>query len=133
MNFSVKPAIFRVFTALLCGLLILSAMPLRAIGESQVYRSVKTNSMQIAITFDDGPHPTLTPAILEILNRYHVQATFFMVGVNVQNYPETARAVITSGHEVGNHTFTHGAIGRLSAGDVSREVGDCETVLEELC
>ena len=53
MNFSVKPAIFRIFAALLSGLLVLSAMPLRAIGESQVYRSVKTNSMQIAITFDD--------------------------------------------------------------------------------
>ena len=133
MNFSVKPAIFRIFAALLSILLVLSAVPLRALAEHQVYRSVKTNSMQIAITFDDGPHPTLTPEILKILDRYHVQATFFMVGVNVQNYPDAARAVIAAGHEVGNHTFTHGQIGRLSAGEVSREVGDCETVLEELC
>ena len=133
MNFSVKTAFFRIFTVLLSCLLVLALLPVKSLAESQVYRSVKTETMQIAITFDDGPHPSLTPEILEILDLYHVQATFFMVGVNVQNYPDAARAVIAAGHEVGNHTFTHGRIGHLSAGGVAREVGDCEAILEELC
>ena len=132
-NFLAKSALFRALTAFLTCLLLLSALPVRALAEGEIYRSVKTETMQIALTFDDGPHPTLTPQILEILDRYGVQATFFMVGVNVQNYPDAARAVIRSGHEVGNHTFTHGPIGHLPLCDVTREINRCEAVLEELC
>ena len=104
-----------------------------AVAEVKVYRSVETEKKQIALTFDDGPHPTLTPKILEILARYHVQATFFMIGQNVLNYPEAARGVINSGHEVGNHTFTHPHIARLSEQTIFEEIGRCEDALEELC
>jgi len=106
-------------------------VPLSA--ETEVYRSVKTDTMQIALTFDDGPHPYLTHRILDILDKYGVQATFFMVGVNVIHYPDAAREVIARGHEVGNHTFTHGAIGRLAASEVREELSKCEDALEELC
>ena len=106
---------------------------LPATAEVKVYRSVETEKKQIAITFDDGPHPILTPKILEILARYHVPATFFMVGQNVLNYPEAARAVIDAGHEVGNHTFTHPHIARLSEQTIFEEIGRCEDALEELC
>ena len=99
----------------------------------EVYRSVENDSMKIAITFDDGPHPILTPRILNILDRFHVSATFFMVGVNIENYPETARAVIDAGHEVGNHTYSHTHLERLSREDVEREIWLCEDILEELC
>ena len=89
--------------------------------------------MQIALTFDDGPHPILTERILKILARYNVKATFFMVGVNVENYPDAARAVIAAGHEVGNHTYTHRVLNRLSHEEIDNELGRCEDVLEELC
>ena len=102
-------------------------------AQTEVYRSVKNDSMKIALTFDDGPHPTLTPRILEILDRYHVKATFFMVGINVENYPDAARAVIEAGHEVGNHTYSHNHIGTLSKADVEKELWHCEDILEELC
>ena len=89
---------------LLSLLLLFYTIPIPTSAQTQVYRSVKNSSMRVALTFDDGPHPFLTQKILDILDRYGVKATFFMVGVNVENYPDAARAVIRAGHEVGNHT-----------------------------
>lgn len=123
----------RAGASILALLLIFQSFSLPIRAECEVYRTGKSDSMQIAITFDDGPHPRLTQEILDILERYGVQATFFMVGVNVRNYPDAARAVIEAGHEVGNHTFTHGHMNRLSPAQVEREIGDCEAALEELC
>jgi peptidoglycan/xylan/chitin deacetylase (PgdA/CDA1 family) len=59
------------------------------------------------LTFDDGPNPWATEAILETLDRCRVPATFFMVGNHAHRYPDTARRVAASGHEIGNHTQTH--------------------------
>lgn len=113
---------------LLCGLFHTGVC-----AEQKVYRSVNTNGMKIALTFDDGPHPRLTREILQILADYGVKATFFMVGVNVRSYPEVAREVIAAGHEVGNHTQTHPRLPRLSESALLEEVQECEDVLEELC
>ena len=117
---------------MLLSLLCLS-LTLSVGAESEVLRHVPTDGMQIAITFDDGPHPTLTPRILEILERYGVSATFFMVGRNVINYPDAARAVLAAGHEIGNHTFTHGRVAALNEATLAEEIGRCEDALEELC
>jgi peptidoglycan/xylan/chitin deacetylase (PgdA/CDA1 family) len=62
---------------------------------------------RVYLTFDDGPNPEATEAILETLDRYQVPATFFMVGNHVRRYPETARRVAAAGHDIGNHTQTH--------------------------
>ena len=118
-----------------CMLLLLLCLSLTlAVGaESEVLRHVPTDGMQIALTFDDGPHPTLTPRILEILDRYGVSATFFMVGRNVIDYPDAARAVLAAGHEIGNHTFSHGRVAALDEATLTEEIGLCEDALEELC
>ena len=112
-------------------MLRLTAFPISA--QAKIYRSVQTDTMQIALTFDDGPHPYLTREILDILDQYSVKATFFMVGVNVVNYPDMAREVICRGHEVGNHTYSHDQLKNLGAEAVAREIGLCEDALEELC
>ncbi len=96
-------------------------------------RDCDSGDKRIALTFDDGPHPHQTEHILSVLEHYGVQATFFMIGVNVENYPEAARAVIAAGHEVGNHTFSHIAADRLGAGELLRELEACEDALERLC
>ena len=132
-SFLAKSALFRVFALIFCLAILTLTTAASAPVEDDVYRSVKTDTMQIALTFDDGPHPFLTHRILEILDRYGVQATFFMVGVNVENYPEAAREVIAAGHEVGNHTLTHRIVSRLSPLGIERELGGCEEALEELC
>ncbi len=62
---------------------------------------------KIVLSFDDGPDPTFTPQILDILKQYHVPAVFFVVGKNAENYPELVRREYDEGHEIGNHTFTH--------------------------
>ena len=102
-------------------------------AQSAPCRSVKTESMKIALTFDDGPHPHLTGQILDILEQYGVRATFFMIGQNVENYPDAAREVIRRGHEVGNHTFSHTALAKLSESDVREELERCEDALDRHC
>ena len=61
----------------------------------------------VYLTFDDGPIPEATPYVLEVLARYGVKATFFMVGDNVRKHPDVFRQVVAAGHRIGNHTFNH--------------------------
>ena len=61
----------------------------------------------VYITFDDGPIPEVTPWVLDILDQYHIKATFFMVGDNVRKYPEEYQMVVKHGHRIGNHTYNH--------------------------
>ena len=62
---------------------------------------------RIAITFDDGPDPATTPALLDLLAAYRVPAAFFVTGRRATDYPHLVRAIIDGGHEVGNHSFHH--------------------------
>ena len=123
----------RIASASLSLFFLLRVLLITPSAEIKVYRSVTTEKKQIALTFDDGPHPILTPRILEILAKYNVPATFFMVGQNILNYPDAARAVIAAGHEVGNHTFTHPHMANLNEKAIFDEIGKCEDALEELC
>ncbi len=63
----------------------------------------------IALTFDDGPHPEMTPKVLDVLRKNEVKATFFLVGKNVEKYPELAERIAREGHVIANHGFTHTA------------------------
>ena len=69
---------------------------------------------KIAITFDDGPDPQWTPKILDVLKEKGVQATFFLIGVEAENYPGITKRIYAEGHEIGNHTFTHPDISNVS-------------------
>ena len=62
---------------------------------------------KLYLTFDDGPHPTITPQVLEILKNFNAKATFFCVGNNVKKYKDTFELIKKEGHAVGNHTFNH--------------------------
>ncbi len=62
---------------------------------------------QIALTFDDGPNEPYTLQILDILDKYNIKATFFIVGRNVEKFPEAAAKVAEAGHVIGNHTYNH--------------------------
>lgn len=64
-------------------------------------------SNEIFLTFDDGPHPDITPKVLNILAQYNARTCFFCVGENVKKYPETFQNIIDAGQMVGNHTFNH--------------------------
>ncbi len=122
----------RYFTVFLAVLLFCSAflsLPAAALG----YRWVPTETSRIALTFDDGPHPRLTSRILDILDRYGVRATFFMIGQNVEYYSDAAREVVARGHEIGNHTANHRALHGLSEGQMKEELNNCAEKIEEIC
>lgn len=61
----------------------------------------------VYLTFDDGPHPDITPWVLDELNKYQIKAHFFCVGENVRRYPELYQRILNEGHRVGNHTMRH--------------------------
>jgi peptidoglycan-N-acetylglucosamine deacetylase len=75
----------------------------------KVYSRAIVHTKLIALTFDDGPNEPYTSEILDELEKYDVQATFFLVGANVQMYPDTVRRMIADDDVVGNHTFSHNA------------------------
>ncbi len=68
---------------------------------------IKTNKKEFFLTFDDGPHPTITPFVLATLKAYNAKATFFCIGENVKKFPEVYKQIIDNGHAVGNHTMHH--------------------------
>src|ERR1044071_1258036 len=77
---------------------------------------------RVALTFDDGPNEPYTSQILEILKKENVRATFFMVGKNVDTYPEAARKVAQDGHVIGNHSYSHRNLILETDGKVRREI-----------
>ena len=85
---------------------------INATGSRQFAYSMPAKT--VALTFDDGPDPVWTPKILAVLRRYHVPATFFVVGVHVAANPSIVRAEVRAGDEVGSHTYTHANL--VSAG-----------------
>jgi len=74
---------------------------------SLIWEMPKTGEKTIYLTFDDGPHPTITPLVLEILRKYNAKATFFCIGNNVRQFPATFELIKKEGHSVGCHTFNH--------------------------
>jgi len=86
----------------------------------------------VALTFDDGPHPVYTPKVLEILKRYGVKATFFLIGKQVERYPEIARQIVAEGHEVGNHTYSHPKnLPKENWDEVRQEIEKCSEAIEQ--
>ena len=66
-----------------------------------------TKEKVVYLTFDDGPIPGVTPWVLDLLDKYGIKATFFLVGDNVRKHPEEFRMIVERGHRVGNHTYNH--------------------------
>ncbi|MCX7796511.1 MAG: polysaccharide deacetylase family protein [bacterium] len=84
---------------------------------------------EISITFDDGPRPVYMPIILDILNRYSVKATFFLVGKRVKLYPYFAKDIIENGHTIGNHTMHHLNLTTLSYDKKYKEILEAQDII----
>lgn len=65
------------------------------------------SSNNVHLTFDDGPHPEITPWVMNELDKYNAKATFFLVGENAEKYPKVVDLILSKGHTIGNHTQTH--------------------------
>ena len=81
--------------------------PLMTVEPSQPAAHDRAGAPVVYLTFDDGPHPTWTPQVLDILERYDAPATFFVLGQSASRYPEIVERIVEAGHEAENHTFDH--------------------------
>ena len=90
------------------------------------------SEMNLYLSFDDGPIPELTPWVLDKLKEFDAQATFFMVGQNVERYPQIARRVQDEGHAIGNHTHRHLNASRSRIGEYLRDVEEAHQTFQKV-
>ncbi|MDF1823702.1 MAG: polysaccharide deacetylase family protein [Verrucomicrobiales bacterium] len=93
------------------------------------YFSIQTSEKVIAITFDDGPHGVNTPRLLNMLKKRNIKATFYVVGNMVKYNPELLRRMIVEGHEIGNHTVTHGTLSKMSDASLRKELQEAHDMI----
>lgn len=84
----------------------------------------------VYLTFDDGPIPEVTPWVLDVLDRYGIKATFFMVGDNVRKHTDVYEEVVRRGHRIGNHTMHHVSGFRLTRRSYLRDVAEARQYID---
>lgn len=94
------------------------------------WKMKKAEKPTLYLTFDDGPHPEITPWVLAILAEFQAKATFFCVGANVEKYPEVYRRILHEGHAVGNHTFHHLKGWEVSNEDYFNDIDACAQLVD---
>lgn len=100
-------------------------------GLQRLIWTVQTNQPVAALTFDDGPHPELTPPILEILDRYGIKATFMAMGYAAERHPHLMAEVVARGHEVGHHTWRHKNLALTTVNETRDEIDLGVRLVEE--
>lgn len=95
------------------------------------YSQINVEGPYIAITFDDGPHATFTPRLLDILKARDVKATFFIVGRNAEMYPSIMQRIVDEGHEIANHSWSHPNLAKMSDSAVRKQVADTQSIIRQ--
>lgn len=90
-----------------------------------------TDKKYVALTFDDGPNPPFTDQIIDVLDKYGVKATFFVVGQEVRKYPGTFRKIVKKGHEMGNHSWDHTRLTYKSYGYISNQISSTDKIIRD--
>ncbi|MDQ5895667.1 MAG: peptidoglycan-N-acetylglucosamine deacetylase [Actinomycetota bacterium] len=85
---------------------------------------------KLCLTYDDGPNPAWTPALLDLLDEHDAKATFFLIGKWSEREPELIREVVSRGHAIGNHTFTHPTMPAKSDERIRQELDACREAVE---
>lgn len=85
----------------------------------------------IFLTFDDGPIPELTPFVLETLQKYQAQATFFCVGDNIRKHPSIFKTILQENHQIGNHTYHHLNAWKVGKNEYLEDIQLCQNVMQE--
>lgn len=111
---------------------LINAAKYLSIPSSYVIRRTGWHPGQIALTFDDGPDPKWTPAILDILKKEQVPASFFIIGQNGQANPSLIKRIVAEGHDIGNHSFTHPNLGEMPGRITELELNATERLIESL-
>ncbi len=85
---------------------------------------------EVSFTFDDGPHPDVTPKVLDVLREANVKAAFFVIGRNAEKHPELVKKIVDEGHTVGNHTYNHAYVFSKSAAE--KQVTEGQGAIEKI-
>lgn len=121
-------AVFVAYTSMNDGAALMAAVTTR---ELPVY-NVDTEEKVLSISFDAAWGSANTEGILEILDRYDVKTTFFLVGFWAEKYPELVQELVARGHEVGNHSATHPHMSQLSAAQIREELRKASDLVESI-
>ncbi len=115
-------------------LIIFPAIRANSCWFGPVVTRFRTPQKAVWLTIDDGPHPEDTPRLLQLLKKHHARATFFVIGRQVQKYPELTRAILRDGHSLGNHTQTHPVsfFWSFLEAPLTREIDQCNRALREI-
>jgi len=93
---------------------------------------IKSNT-KVALTFDDGPHPTNTPELLDTLKALNIKATFFVIGERAHKYPEIIKRIVNEGHTLGQHSYYHRKnFGALSSTKIEKELQQSIDTIEQI-
>ena len=93
----------------------------------------RTDEAIVALSFDDGPHPEYTPQLLSALEQHQIPASFFWLGVCVEQSPEIARAIYHQGHWIGLHGYTHRSFPLLSAAELNQSLDKTQAAIARAC
>lgn len=96
-------------------------------------RTIDPSKPMVALTFDDGPQPSVGNRIMDCLAQYGGKATFFMVGERVPSYKTEVQRMVAEGHEVANHTMNHKYLQKLGAAEIQSQVTKCNDAIEAAC
>ena len=132
MKQHVKRKSFRALQAIALAIALLMLLQMNvfaAANSANVFYRSKKVTKKIALTFDDGPHPRYTERIIKILEKYNVKATFFVIGVNIENYPGILRKISEAGHEIGNHSYSHHNVKNYDISKTETEIKKCEEII----
>ena len=108
-----------------------SPTPAETHSKPATYTQAHVDQPYIAMTFDDGPSAENTPRLLEMLKQRNIKATFFLIGQNVASNPDLVRRILAEGHEIGNHSWTHPQLSKLSDQRVSSEITKTQDAIKD--
>lgn len=97
------------------------------------YGSCHVEEPYVAMTFDDGPSAENTPRLLDILKDRDIKATFFMIGENAAKFPEIVKRVLAEGHEIGNHSWSHPQLSKMTDDEVRQQIQKTQDAITQAC
>lgn len=98
-----------------------------------VITDVKTSQKLVSLTFDDGPDPQNTPAVLDVLKKHNTVATFFLIGSRAEKNPALVKRIASEGHEIGNHSMNHTDYNGKNIEFIRNEIKQCNDLIYKIC
>lgn len=118
-----------IFTVIFGTYKLMNARTYQLFG--QLTSQVETENKVVALTFDDGPTKNVD-ALLQLLEQYNAKATFFLIGEEIEKHPEEAKKLVTAGHQIGNHTYSHNAMIFKSKSFIQQEIDKTDMLIRSI-